>query len=147
MIPRLVLASLALLVSSAACAAGHISASHAWIRLLPGSLPAAAYVVLHNDSDTAIRLTGASSDAFGMIMLHQSTHKDGMAHMGMVSAMDIPAHAIAALAPAGYHLMLTQPTHALRVGDQVTLSLKFADGSQLSVPFKLRPANASSDVD
>lgn len=152
MIKHLVLAccaSMALLVASAASASasGNITASYAWIRLLPGSLPAAAYVQLNNDGDQTARLSGASSAAFAKVMLHQSTHTDGMAHMHMVPGMDIPAHGSAALAPGSYHLMLTQRTDELAPGDSVTLNLKFADGSHMEVPFKVRPANAGSDSD
>lgn len=138
-------ASATLLLATTASASGNITASHAWIRLLPGSLPAAAYVQLHNNGDQAARLTGASSSAFANVMLHQSTHTNGMDQMRMVSGMDIPAHGNAALAPGGYHLMLMQRTHKLAPGDTVTLDLKFADGSHAKVPFKVRPANASSD--
>lgn len=141
------LASATLLLATAASGSGKLTASHAWIRLLPGTLPAAAYVQLHNNGDTVARLTGASSTAFAKIMLHQSTHTDGMSQMHMVAGMDIPAHGSAALAPGSYHLMLMQRTHDLAPGDSITLDLTFADGSDMQVPFKLRPANASGAND
>lgn len=138
-------ATAAMALATTASASGTVTASHAWIRLLPGNLPAAAYVQLHNDSDKAARLTGASSAAFANIMLHQSTLSDGQQHMRMVAGMDIPAHGNAALTPGGYHLMLMQRTLKIAPGDTLTLDLKFDDGSQLQVPFVVRPANADGD--
>lgn len=118
-----------------------VSASEAWIRLLPAGLPAAGYVTLHNDSDRSRRLLGADSDDFGGVMLHESL-QEGSARMRMVEGMDIPAHDSAALAPGGFHFMLTAPTRTLAVGERVILTLRFDDGSELPVAFEVRPANA-----
>src|SRR6185437_16365325 len=62
-------------------ATGHVTASHAWIRVLPGTLPAGAYVALHNDGDQAVSLTGANSVAYGEAMLHESSRAGGMSRM------------------------------------------------------------------
>jgi len=122
--------------------ADHIKTSHAWIRVLPGDLPAAAYVTLNNDSDAPIALTGASSTAYASIMLHKSSSEGGMNHMAMLDAMPVPAHGNAALAPAGYHLMLMKAVKQVQPGEHVQLLLKFADGSTLATDFLARPANA-----
>lgn len=125
-----------------ATAAEHVHASHAWIRLLPGDLPAGAYVTLQNDGDQPAALSGASSAQYADVMLHHSSTAGGMSRMTMVDAMIVPAHGQAVLAPAGYHLMLMQPTRPVKAGDTVVLTLKFADGSALDTRFIARPANA-----
>ncbi|MFA6228597.1 MAG: copper chaperone PCu(A)C [Rhodanobacter sp.] len=125
-----------------ATAAEHIHASHAWIRVLPGNLPAGAYVTLENDSDQAAALSGASSKTYGQVMLHQSSMQGGMSRMTMVDSLALPAHGKAVLAPAGYHLMLMQPVSPVKPGDTVRLLLKFSDGSSLPTDFIARPANA-----
>lgn len=125
-----------------ATAAEHIHASHAWIRVLPGNLPAGAYVTLENDSDQAAALSGASSKTYGQVMLHQSSMQGGMSRMTMVDSLTLPAHGKAVLAPAGYHLMLMQPVSPVKPGDTVRLLLKFSDGSSLPTDFIARPANA-----
>lgn len=125
-----------------ATAAQHIRTSHAWIRVLPGSLPAGAYVTLANDGDQPAALSGASSTAYGRVMLHQSSMEGGMSRMTMVDSIEIPAHGQAVLAPAGYHLMLMQPVSPVKPGDTVRLLLKFSDGSSLPADFIARPANA-----
>jgi copper(I)-binding protein len=38
--------------------------------------------------------------------------------------------------------MLEHATHPLKPGDSINIALSFADGSQLLVPFLVRPANA-----
>ncbi len=119
-----------------------IKASHAWIRVLPGTLPAGGYVTLVNTGATPQALTSASSPDYRRVMLHQSTTHDGMSHMRMVKQIKLPAHATVRLAPGGYHLMLMHARHPVKPGDTVPITLHFADGSKLTVDFKARPANA-----
>jgi copper(I)-binding protein len=125
----------------------HVVASHAWIRVLPGELPAGGYVVLRNDGDRPVALTGASSPAYGEAMLHESTHAGGMNRMTMIDALPIPAHGTQALQPGGYHLMLMHAKQPVRPGDTVRVVLQFGDGGTLPVDFLARPAGALSDKD
>jgi hypothetical protein len=128
--------------SAHAAQAGNVRASNAWIRVLPGNLPAGGYVTLRNDSDQPAILRGASSAAYAQIMLHQSSTAGGMSRMSMLDRLTIPAHGQLALAPAGYHLMLMDAAKPVRVGSTVRLSLQFGDGSTLATDFLARPANA-----
>jgi copper(I)-binding protein len=126
-----------------AAQADHVTATHAWIRLLPGDLPAAGYVTLQNNDAKAATIAAVQTDAYALAMLHQSTQDaDGMSHMTMVDHLAIPAHAAVSLSPSGYHVMLERASHPLKPGDNVNITLRFADGSQLPVPFLVRPANA-----
>ncbi len=138
----LLLGGLVLAGGAHATAAEHIHASHAWIRVLPGDLPAGAYVTLQNDGDQPAALSGASSTNYADVMLHQSSTAGGMSRMTMVDAVTVPAHGKAVLAPAGYHLMLMQPGAPVKPGEMVQLTLEFTDGSTLATPFIARPANA-----
>lgn len=143
---RWLLASLLATASATAAAAGSVHASHAWIRLLPGDLPAGAYLTLANDGDEPVALVGATSTAYTGIMLHQSSSESGMSRMTMVDSITVPAHGKVALAPGGYHLMLMHAARPLTAGDTVRLTLDFADGSRLPVDFLARPASAIDDV-
>jgi periplasmic copper chaperone A len=125
-----------------ATAAEHIHVSHAWIRILPGDLPAGAYVALENRGDQPVALSGASSAVYADIMLHQSSSAGGMSRMTMVDSLSVPAHGTVMLAPAGYHLMLMKAVHPVMPGDKVRLNLRFTDGSTLPTDFMARPANA-----
>ncbi len=136
------LTSLLLVGTAHATAAEHVRASHAWIRVLPGNLPAGAYVTLENDSDQATALSSASSTTYAQVMLHQSSMQGGMSRMTMVDSLTLPAHGNAVLVPGGYHMMLMQPIKPVKPGDTVRLMLKFSDGSILPADFIARPANA-----
>jgi periplasmic copper chaperone A len=138
----LLLAGLLLAGGAHATDADHIRASHAWIRVLPGALPAGAYVTLENDGEQPVALRGAGSTVYAEVMLHQSSRAGGMSRMSMVDALNVPAHGKAELAPAGYHLMLMQPNAPVTPGDTVTPTLQFGDGSTLATDFIARPANA-----
>lgn len=138
----LLLAGLLLAGGAHAAAADHVRASHAWIRVLPGALPAGAYVTLENDGDQPVALSGADSTVYADVMLHQSSTAGGMSRMSMVDSVNVPAHGKAELAPAGFHLMLMQPNAPVKPGDTVRLTLKFTDGSTLATDFVARPANA-----
>jgi copper(I)-binding protein len=137
----LLLAGLLFAGGAFATDAAQVKASHAWIRVMPGNLPAGAYVVLENRGDHPVSLRSASSEAYGDVMLHKSSTEGGMGRMEMAESLSIPAHGKAALAPGGYHLMLMQATHPVQVGDKVKISLKFADGSALDTDFAAMPAN------
>ena len=138
-------AGLALAGGVHAAAADHVHAAHAWIRVLPGTLPAGAYVTLENDGDQPVALIGASSKAYAQVMLHHSSTAGGVSRMTMVDSLSVPAHGKAELTPGGYHLMLMQPAAPVKPGTTVRLLLKFSDGSSLPVDFIARPANALGD--
>lgn len=112
----------------------------AWIRLLPGDLPLAGYLVLDNPGDRPLTLTGAHSAAFGRIAMHESRADSGVARMHAVEQLTIPPGDRLVFAPGGYHLMLLDRTRALQTGDQVPVILDFADGSSLRVLFPVRGA-------
>jgi periplasmic copper chaperone A len=143
---RLVLkvaACAALAISAAAAAsASSLKAESGWVRWLPANLPAAGYVVIRNEGDKPLKLTGADSQDYGMAMLHRSMQKNGSDSMEMVDAIVIPAHGSVALAPGGYHLMLTGAKHPIKPGDSVRVSLHFDDGETLQVTWPVRPANS-----
>ena len=137
----LLLASLLFAGTVVAGDADQVRASHGWIRLMPGALPAGGYVVLENHGDRAVALRSASSPSYADVMLHKSSTETGMGRMETVDALSIPAHGTAALSPGGYHLMLMKATGAVKVGDKVRIDLRFADGSTLAADFEAKPAN------
>lgn len=141
----LLLAGLLVAGSVSAAAADRVHASHAWIRVLPGDLPAGGYVTLQNDGDQPVALSGARSTAYAAVMLHHSSSEGGTSRMTMVDALTVPARGKAVLAPAGYHLMLMKAASPVKPGDKVKLTLTFTDGSTLATDFIARPANAVDD--
>jgi hypothetical protein len=136
-----------LLLSAAALTASgaDVDVVHAWIRWLPGDLPAGGYATIENHGDKPIRLLGADSTDYGMVMLHRSIQHNGIERMESINGMEVPAHTSAALAPGGYHLMLMHSRHAIAPGDRVRLRLRFADGTSVESDFIVHPATAQGD--
>lgn len=120
--------------------ANGLAVSGAWIRLLPGDLPAAGYFTLKNDSAQATALVGAASPDFTRTMLHRSVEKNGTEKMIHVDSVPIPANGVLRFAPGGYHLMLMKRHHPLKVGDRLPITLRFQSGTTLTVDFVVRGA-------
>jgi copper(I)-binding protein len=114
----------------------------AWIRWLPGNLPAGGYLRLTNSGDVPLILLGASSPEFGQVSLHRSVNRGGVMDMEPVEQLRIAPHASLEFGSSGYHLMLMQPRSALKPGDQVPILLSFAGGQSVSVRFTVRGADA-----
>jgi copper(I)-binding protein len=62
-----------------------------------------------------------------------------------VARVTIPAHGQFRFAPGGYHLMCMQPR--MRVGQVVPVTLRFADGSRITVRFAVRGADGAPAPD
>ncbi|WP_430390754.1 copper chaperone PCu(A)C [Dyella sp. 20L07] len=138
----LLAAGLLLTAGVHATEAEHVRASQAWIRVLPGDLPAGGYVTLENTGDQPATLRTIISPSYGNVMLHKSSTEGGVGRMAMVDSLAIPTHGKVELAPGGYHLMLMKAIAPVKVGDKVKLTLRFNDGSTLDADFVARPANA-----
>lgn len=129
------------LCAGAVMAAASVNVKHARIRLLPGDLPLAGYCDVSNTGSAKVTLTGASSPAFGGVMMHLSMHKNGEASMKMVDTIDIAPGKTLRFAPGGYHLMLMNRKHSLKVGDAVPITLHFSNGINLKKKFRVGGAN------
>jgi periplasmic copper chaperone A len=116
-----------------------VSVREAWIRETPpGMTMMAGYMALRNNTSRPQVLVGASSSGFERAMLHRTIVKNGMAGMVHASQVELAANANLLFAPGGYHLMLTNPTRALRAGDAVVVNLEFRGGLVLAVAFEVR---------
>ena len=132
------LSILALLLSAGAAQAAPFDVTDAWFRSLPGKLPAGGYFTAQNNGSRDVSITGVSSDACGMVMIHQSSNKGGMTGMDMVDSVKVPAGGIVKFAPGGYHLMCEQPK--MKIGGKVPVLLHLSDGGTIAVGFAVRGA-------
>lgn len=141
--PRALLGGIAvvLALTASAAAAPGVTVSDAWIRALPGKLPAGGYFTLHNGSAKAMTLDGAVSPACGALMLHKSDTMSGMASMSDVATIEVPAGGTLRFSPGGLHLMCMNPGPQLRRGAEVAVTLHFRGGTALPVRFQVRGAN------
>ena len=137
------LAGLVLALGAIAALAGGspVEVSNARIRMLPADLPMAGYFDLHNAGKQSVSLTGASSPAFGMTMMHKSMHKNGEASMMMVDKVDVGPGKTVHFAPGGYHLMLMHRKKELKIGDKVLINLEFNNGQKDKIEFKVGGAD------
>jgi len=119
-----------------------VSVTDARVRLLPGDLPLAGYFVMTSQATEPLRLVGAESPAFGMVMLHQSLEENGVARMVDTDAVDLAPGQSVSFAPGGYHLMLMDGKQTLHLGDQVPITLRFSDAETVAVPFEVVGARA-----
>ncbi len=121
--------------------AGDLTARTAWIRLLPGDLPLGGYFELHNGGKRPVTLTGASSPAFREIQMHKSVSRNGSESMQRVTDIAVSPGTSLHFAPGGYHLMMFDRTHSLKVGDEVRVRLELSGGQPaMTVRFVVKPA-------
>ncbi|RMG38714.1 MAG: copper chaperone PCu(A)C [Gammaproteobacteria bacterium] len=117
-----------------------LQASEAWIKQLPPVIRVrAGYVIIQNQDSRPHRLVGASSPAFERIQMHRTLIDGGRMKMVRAEHFSIPAKGTLTLAPGGRHLMMFSPRRPLPAGSEVPVTLRFADGSELTVPFRVRP--------
>jgi copper(I)-binding protein len=119
----------------------------AWVRWLPGGVPLAGYATLANESDQPIALISATSAAFHDVSLHQTVQAAGTVRMSPLNRIAIAPHAVLDFEARGIHLMLMQPREALDPNGTVSITLHFADGSSLTVPFRVRASTEASPRD
>jgi copper(I)-binding protein len=116
-----------------------------WIRLAPPgttmSMPMlAGYGRIENPCPKAVAVSGAKSPSFGDVSLHRTSVVDGINRMRPVPRLPIGANSQVTLEPGGLHLMLMQPTAALKPGDTVRMVFTLQDGRQVSGDFVARAA-------
>ncbi|NYT65526.1 copper chaperone PCu(A)C [Alcaligenaceae bacterium] len=121
-----------------------VTISSCWIRSLPLPAPSAGYFMVKNSGAQAVKLVGAASESYGMVMLHQTTHEDGLSKMSMAHAIDIPAGSELEFKPGGYHAMLEKPHTTITVGSTVTMDFLLDNGQKASAQCEVKPANTKA---
>ena len=137
--PNLTFSLVFLLLTAGAANAAPFDVSDAWFRSLPGKLPAGGYFTAQNNTGKDVSINGASSDACGMLMIHQSSNKGGMTGMDMLDSVKVPAGGIVKFAPGGYHLMCEAPK--MKIGTKVPVVLHLSDGNAVAVGFTVKGAS------
>jgi periplasmic copper chaperone A len=117
-----------------------VRVENAWVpRPPPGVDVAAAYFTLHNASGEPQVLVEVSSPLASEVMLHQTSVVAGESRMRMLERLVIPAGGTVTLRPGAIHLMLDGVRKPLRVGEEVPLVLRFANGQEIRVSARVRP--------
>ena len=119
--------------------AGDIQVSDPFTREMPpGAFATASFMTLSNTSDQNIKLVQANTNAAKSAELHTHTNDNGVMRMRQVSSFTIPAKGETKLHAGGNHIMLISPSKMIKVGNTVSVTLTFEDGSskQVTMPVK-----------
>lgn len=113
---------------------GGLRAESAWARQPPpGSQVVAGYLILRNDTETSIRVTGVESPDFEHAMMHETRVADGRARMRHLAAVEIPAGTSVSFEPGGAHIMLSRPQLPLGADTRLAVQLHCDSGQPLTV--------------
>ena len=112
-----------------------------WVRLPPAPMPMmAGFARIENACKAPAEVVGASSPSFGAVELHETRVVDGVSRMRHVPRLRIDGNGVAILRPGGLHLMLMDPTSALKPGSHVAIDFTLKDGRHVLGDFEVRNA-------
>jgi copper(I)-binding protein len=105
---------------------------------------AGAFMVIKNDSKTADKLTGATSSLSDDLQIHETKDQK----MQQVPSMDVPANGHLMLERGGNHIMFMGLKNKPKVGDKVTIELRFekADPVKVELDVKERTYNSQNSM-
>lgn len=132
---------------AASPAAAAVRVRDAWARSTAGNPDenSAVYLVVENPGG-ADRLSGASISPpiSRTVELHVTEMTNGQMAMRPVEGWDVPPTGMLELKPAGNHVMLIGLTRQLKVGDTISLTLKFQKAGEIKVDAPVRDAAAAA---
>ncbi len=101
-------------------------------RPMPGMKMSAGFLVLTNNTDEPVRITGVTSPQFEAVEIHETRIDGGIARMRELDALVVPARGNVTLERGGKHLMLMRPGD---LDDGVTLELMSDDVPVLTIEY------------
>ena len=102
-----------------------------------------AFGTVTNDTHDDLVLESAESDAAGKVELHQTNSDGKMSEVD--GGFSIPAGASFELAPGGNHIMLMDMKQGVSAGDEITITLRFSDGSTLDAKFLVKDYSGANE--
>lgn len=112
---------------------GAVKVEEAWVRQATEGTNTAAFMKIVNESSQADTLIGASSDIAEVVEVHESYEENGMMGMREIEMAVIEAGATFELKPRGYHVMFISLLQTVMAGDEVTFTLHFKSGNDITV--------------
>ncbi|MFI5984174.1 copper chaperone PCu(A)C [Streptomyces sp. NPDC051555] len=95
---------------------------------------AGAFMVIKNDSKAADKLTAVTSTLSGDVTIHETKDQK----MQQVQALDVPANGALKLARGGDHIMFMGLKNKPKVGDKVTVELRFEKSDPVKVELDVK---------
>lgn len=118
-----------------------IEAHDFWARTALKEGNSAAYMLLHNHTETDDELIGASSDVAASVEIHLSQmNANGTMEMIPQESIALPAEGDLELKPGSYHIMIIGLKQDLNVGDEITLTLHFKNHEDITLTIPVMEA-------
>ena len=136
MFRTVIAASVAALFALPALACDGFEAHDAYARASTAmATSGAAFMVLHNHGDTDCHITGARSEIAARTELHTHSEDDQgvMRMLHVEEGFALPAGGELRLERGGHHVMFMGLNRALNQGDDLEVTLIFADGAEKTV--------------
>lgn len=125
--------------------AGAVTVAEPWAKAAEDGMTS-VFADLVNDSDEEVTIVAASSPAAASTELHEVVLTAGVAGMQeKEGGFAVPADSTYLLEPGGDHLMLMDLTTPLEPGDDVPMTLTFADGSTLEFRAPIRDFSGAQE--
>ena len=123
-----------------------VSVSNAWARASAGAaMTGAAYATI-TDNGRADRLTGISTPVAGVAELHETRNENGIMQMRAITDLPLQPGKPLTLKPGGYHVMLMELKHPLKMGDSFPLTFTFEHASPVTVQANIAAAGATAPM-
>lgn len=136
------ISTLLLLFVAAGCAGGKIEISDAWGRTSPMEAENAAfYLTIVNNTREDDQLLAAAADVCGTVELHETIIDENEVMMMQPvtgGSINVPAGQTVELKVGGLHIMCIGKTRELTVGEQIPLTLTFAQAGEMQVTAEIR---------
>lgn len=121
----------------------------AWVRTTEGAKDqtmTGAFMSLTNPGEADITLVSAACDLAGMTQIHEMVKQgDTMVMQEAKGGAVVPAGGHLHLKPGGYHVMLMNLKQPLAIGDQVSITLTFSDGTSKEVAAPVKQFTEEED--
>jgi copper(I)-binding protein len=112
-----------------------------WARAALKDGNGAAYMLLHNYTETDDELVGVSSDVAAASEIHLSQlSADGVMQMIPQESVALPMGVDMEFKPGSYHIMLIGLKQDLEVGDEITLILHFKNHEDITLTAPVKEA-------
>ena len=119
-----------------------LTIADATVRMpVPGQDKTVGYFTLQNNASVPMELVAVRSPQIRAIEMHTTEERDGMLRMRRLGAIPVAAGERVHFVTGGKHLMLfgTAALDTVPPPEAVEMVLEFADGTELSVAFRVTP--------
>ena len=129
----------ALILAACSSSSGGVAVDDAWGRTSPAAAANGAFYMNIAGGDTNDVLVSVTTDACGMVELHETAMSDGtMSMQHLPAGIPVPAGSDVILEPGGLHVMCMNKQTDFNTGDSVELDLVFETGDTITVTAEIR---------